>query len=195
MVYHYLGFLDNTNVFYVYGYTNNNKYISYYYHFQKNKNYCLWYWRNEKKSFIFSCKKKEYEFINIDELEKIENFVKENKISYVILAKLHLSEEEINTILKIRMNGVEVKSYFDYMQEETYKIDVELINNEWLLYGYGFKILHSPIQNRIKRMFDIAMAIAIGVMTLPVMLIAAIIVKLESPGQLFIAKLESENIT
>ena len=60
-------------------------------------------------------------------------------------------------ILKIRMNGVEVKSYFDYMQEETYKIDVELISNEWLLYGYGFKILHSPVQNRIKRIFDIHM--------------------------------------
>lgn len=142
------------------------------------------YGTGEMKRRVLSSlvRKKEYEFINIDELEKIENFVKENKISYVILAKLHLSEEEINTILKIRMNGVEVKSYFDYMQEETYKIDVELINNEWLLYGYGFKILHSPIQNRIKRMFDIAMAIAIGVMTLPVMLIAAIIVKLESPG-------------
>ena len=97
-------------------------------------------------------------------------------------AKLHLSEEEINTILKIRMNGVEVKSYFDYMQEETYKIDVELINNEWLLYGYGFKILHSPIHNRIKRIFDISMAVVIGILTSPIMLIAALIVKLESPG-------------
>ena len=142
------------------------------------------YGSGEMKRRVLSSliRKKEYEFVNIDDLHKIETFVKENKISYVILAKLHLSEEEINTILKIRMNGVEVKSYFDYMQEETYKIDVELINNEWLLYGYGFKILHSPIHNRIKRIFDISMAVVIGILTSPIMLIAALIVKLESPG-------------
>ena len=142
------------------------------------------YGSGEMKRRVLSSliRKKEYEFINIDDLHKIETFVKENRISYVILAKLHLSEEEINTILKIRMNGVEVKSYFDYMQEETYKIDVELINNEWLLYGYGFKILHSPIHNRIKRIFDISMAVVIGILTSPIMLIAALIVKLESPG-------------
>ncbi len=68
------------------------------------------------------------------------------------------------------------------MQEETYKIDVELISNEWLLYGYGFKILHSPVQNRIKRIFDISMAVVIGILTSPIMVIAAIIVRLESPG-------------
>ena len=142
------------------------------------------YGSGEMKRRVLSSliRKKEYEFVNIDDLHKIETFVKENRISYVILAKLHLSEEEINTILKIRMNGVEVKSYFDYMQEETYKIDVELINNEWLLYGYGFKILHSPIHNRIKRIFDISMAVVIGILTSPIMLIAALIVKLESPG-------------
>ena len=142
------------------------------------------YGSGEMKRRVLSSliRKKEYEFINIDDLHKIETFVKENRISYVILAKLHLSEEEINTILKIRMNGVEVKSYFDYMQEETYKIDVELINNEWLLYGYGFKILHSPIHNRIKRIFGISMAVVIGILTSPIMLIAALIVKLESPG-------------
>lgn len=142
------------------------------------------YGSGEMKRRVLSSlvRKKEYEFVNIDGLENIEQFVKENRISYMILAKLHLSEEEIDRILKIRMNGVEVKSYFDYMQEQTYKIDVELINNEWLLYGYGFKILHSPIQNRIKRIFDIAMAVVIGIMTAPIMLISAIIVRLESPG-------------
>lgn len=142
------------------------------------------YGSGEMKRRVLSSlvRKKEYEFVNIDDLENIEQFVRENRISYMILAKLHLSEEEIDRILKIRMNGVEVKSYFDYMQEQTYKIDVELINNEWLLYGYGFKILHSPIQNRIKRIFDIAMAVVIGIMTAPIMLISAIIVRLESPG-------------
>ena len=142
------------------------------------------YGSGEMKRRVLSSliRKKEYEFINTDDLENIEQFVKENRISYIILAKIHLTEKEVDKILHMRMNGIEVKSYFDYMQEETYKIDVELINNEWLLYGYGFKILHSPIHNRIKRIFDISMAVVIGILASPFMVIAAIIVRLESPG-------------
>ena len=38
------------------------------------------------------------------------------------------------------------------------------------------------MQNRIKRIFDISMAVVIGILTSPIMVIAAIIVRFESPG-------------
>ena len=78
----------------------------------------------------------------------------------------------------MELSGIEVKSYFDYMIENEGKIEVEFISEEWLLQAYGFKILRSQIQNNIKRLFDIIMAIIIGIITLHVMLVAAIIVRL-----------------
>lgn len=114
--------------------------------------------------------------------EDFPKFVKENKISLIILCREKLASSEIREILAMKLRGVEVKSYFDYMIENEGKIEVEFITEEWLLQAYGFKILRSQIQNNIKRVFDIVMAIIIGLMTLPVMAVAALIVRLESPG-------------
>ena len=37
-------------------------------------------------------------------------------------------------------------------------------------------------KNRVKKVFDLGMAVAIGLVTLPIMAVAAVIVRLESPG-------------
>lgn len=125
----------------------------------------------------------DYKYIEfLGDKGEFSNFVKENDISLIILCREKLAISEIREILSIKLGGVEVKSYFDYMIENEGKIEVEFINEEWLLQAYGFKILRSQIQNNIKRLFDIIMAMIIGIITLPLMGIAALIVRLESPG-------------
>lgn len=125
----------------------------------------------------------DYKYIDFNGNDKeFSKFVKENDISLIILCKEKLESNEIREFLDMKLSGVEVKSYFDYMIENEGKIEVEFITEEWLLQAYGFKILRSQIQNNIKRLFDIIMAIIIGVIALPVMAIAAIIVHFESPG-------------
>ncbi len=125
----------------------------------------------------------DYKYIDFQgEKDEFPQFVKENDISLIILCREKLAISEIRKILAMKLEGIEVKSYFDYMIENEGKIEVEFITEEWLLQAYGFKILRSQIQNNIKRLFDITMAIIIGVMTLPIMLISALIVRLESPG-------------
>ncbi|WP_297599214.1 sugar transferase [uncultured Cetobacterium sp.] len=116
---------------------------------------------------------------NIDDLEQ---FVKKNQIKLLLLGKLKLEDKEIDKILKIKLRDTNVMGYLDYMLEIEKKIEVSYINEEWLLNAYGFEILRSKIQNKIKRVFDIGMSIIIGTLTLPIMVIAAIVVKLESPG-------------
>lgn len=104
------------------------------------------------------------------------------KIELLIIAKLKPSHDEIREILQMKLSGVQVKGYLEYMLEYEKKIEVSYIDEEWLLNAYGFDILRSRLQNKIKRVFDLAMAITIGILTLPIMLISAVIVKFESPG-------------
>lgn len=124
-----------------------------------------------------------YRYIEFNgELDDLEKFVKEKDIKLLILGKLKLTDKEIEKILKIKLRDTEVMGYLDYMLEVEQKIEVSYINEEWLLNTYGFEILKSKVQNKIKRIFDIGMSIVIGVLTAPIMFIAAIIVKFESPG-------------
>lgn len=116
------------------------------------------------------------------ELKDLKEFVKNNNIKLLLLGKIKLEEKEIDRILKIKLRGTEVMGYLDYMLDVEKKIEVSYINEEWLLNAYGFQILRSKVQNKIKRVFDIGMSITIGILTFPIMIIAMIIVRLESPG-------------
>ena len=137
-----------------------------------------------KKNLEKSLEKLEgYKYINFKEnIDELEEFVELNNIKLLLLGKIKLEEKEIEKILKIKLRNTHVMSYLDYMLEIEKKVEVSYINEEWLLNAYGFEILRSKFQNKVKRVFDIGMSIVIGTLTFPVMIIAAIIVRLESPG-------------
>ncbi|MGL4989271.1 MAG: sugar transferase, partial [Cetobacterium sp.] len=124
-----------------------------------------------------------YEYIPFfDEIDDLEKFVEKNEIKLLLLAKIKLNEKEIEKILKIKLKNTHVMGYLDYMLDIEKKIEVSQISEEWLLDAYGFEILRSKFQNKLKRIFDIGMSILILLLTFPIMIIAAIIVKIESPG-------------
>lgn len=124
-----------------------------------------------------------YKYLEYDKnIDDLEEYVENKKIKLLLLGKLKLEEKEIESILKIKLRGTEVKGYLDYMLDIEKKIEVSYVSEEWLLNAYGFQILRSKVQNKIKRIFDILMSIIIGILTFPIMVIAVIIVRIESPG-------------
>ncbi|MGL4687844.1 MAG: exopolysaccharide biosynthesis polyprenyl glycosylphosphotransferase [Fusobacteriaceae bacterium] len=130
-----------------------------------------------------------YKYIKYNEnLENQEKFMKENKISLVILGQINFTKEEIKQLFNIRISGVEVKNYYDYMQEVEGKIDVESISEDWILNAYGFRLLYSNFEIQIKRVFDIMLSVIIGILTLPIMIFACIIVGLESKGPIIFSQ-------
>ncbi|MGL6064074.1 MAG: exopolysaccharide biosynthesis polyprenyl glycosylphosphotransferase [Fusobacteriaceae bacterium] len=130
-----------------------------------------------------------YKYIKYNEnLENQEKFMKENKISLVILGQINFTKEEIKKLFNIRISGVEVKNYYDYMQEVEGKIDVESISEDWILNAYGFRLLYSNFEIQIKRVFDVVLAVIIGTLTLPIMILAYIIVGLESKGPIIFSQ-------
>ena len=71
----------------------------------------------------------EYKYIDeTDRRGSLTEFIKENSIRILVITKLKLTKEEIREILNLKLSGVEVKSYSDYMLENEAKIDVEFID-------------------------------------------------------------------
>ncbi|WP_407535851.1 hypothetical protein QCB49_09280 [Cetobacterium somerae] len=93
-----------------------------------------------------------YSYIDFnDNIDQLESFVKTNNIRLLLLGKIKLEEKEIEKILKIKLRNTHVMGYLDYMLEIEKKVEVSYINEEWLLNAYGFEILRSKFQNKVKR--------------------------------------------
>ena len=107
----------------------------------------------------------------------------ENNIQEDIIRSLDYNYVGYISNNKSRATEYLIGSY-EQMEEIIYqkKIDINKINEEWLLQSNGFDILNNEVQRNIKRGMDLMLALILMVILSPLALIVSIIIKLESKG-------------
>jgi sugar transferase (PEP-CTERM system associated) len=86
-------------------------------------------------------------------------------------------------LLDCKLHGVRVSDVATYFEQNLGQIRIESASAGWLIFGEGFN--QGFLRTLIKRVFDIVSALILLVLTLPLMLVTALLVKLESPGPVF----------
>ena len=81
-------------------------------------------------------------------------------------------------LLECRLNGVSVIDLAGFHEREHGQVPVESLKSSWLVYGQGFA--QDPLTSAVKRGFDIGCALVLLALALPVMLLAAAAIALES---------------
>ena len=124
----------------------------------------------------------EYLIGRYDDMEKI---IQEKEIDVLVIVKDIKSEsfkKYLKRIFDLKINGMKVLSYDEFNENIQRKIDVDKIDEEWLLESNGFDILSNESQRNIKRGLDLIIAIILMILTFPIWIITALIIKIESPG-------------
>ncbi len=125
------------------------------------------------------------EAIDRDAIYNLSDFVVKMGASEVVLAL----EERRNAIplgdlLRIKTTGVHVNDISSFLERETGRVDLDSVNPSWLIFSDGFSS-GRRVSTIAKRLFDIlASSILLGISG-PIILLFAIIVKLESKGPAF----------
>ena len=87
-------------------------------------------------------------------------------------------------LLRVKTTGVQVYELSTFLERETGRIDLGSVNPSWLIFSDGFAG-GRLISGTVKRAFDIVASLLLLIVTLPLVLIAAVAVKLESAGPAF----------
>ena len=87
-------------------------------------------------------------------------------------------------LLRVKTTGVQVCELSSFLERETGRIDLASVNPSWLIFSDGFAS-GRMISSVVKRAFDIVASLLLLILTLPLVLLAAIAVKLESRGPAF----------
>jgi sugar transferase (PEP-CTERM system associated) len=90
----------------------------------------------------------------------------------------------LKDLLRVKTTGVQVSEISSFLERETGRIDLGSVNPSWLIFSDGFA--SGRMMSSVgKRAFDIAASLLLLVLTLPVILLTAIAIKLESRGPAF----------
>ncbi len=86
----------------------------------------------------------------------------------------------VSQLLHCKIEGINVVDYLTFWERENSRIDIEALQPSWLIFSDGFR--QGAINAFMKRAFDIVTALGLLIFALPVMAVAAVIVRYESPG-------------
>ena len=86
--------------------------------------------------------------------------------------------------MRIKTTGVHVNEFSTFLERETGRVDLDTVNPSWLIFSDGFSS-GQMVSSAIKRLFDIAASVTLLIGTAPLVLIFALLVKLDSRGPAF----------
>lgn len=162
----------------------------------KNKNVVIFGSGEELEELIEKVKKYEgYSYLGfIDDSEKslgskrnVYNIAKENNSELIIL--LNEPEQDlVSNILRLKIKGIEILTFLEFVEMIEGKIDLRKLSERWVLRSDGFNILNNSYSQRIKRMWDIIGTFIIGILALPLIIVATIIVKITSKGPIIFSQ-------
>jgi sugar transferase (PEP-CTERM system associated) len=90
----------------------------------------------------------------------------------------------LRDLLRVKTTGVQVCEISTFLERETGRVDLQSVNPSWLIFSDGFSS-GRLFSGMFKRAFDVAVSLLLLVFALPVILLTALAIKLESPGPAF----------
>ena len=125
------------------------------------------------------------EAIDRNAIHDLAHFASKLDVGEVVLA---LEERRnalpLKDLLRIKTAGVHVNDFSSFLERETGRVDLDTLNPSWLIFSDGFSSGRA-ISSVAKRLFDIAASSVLLVLTLPVIVLFAALVKLDSKGPAF----------
>ena len=83
-------------------------------------------------------------------------------------------------LLDCKLSGIRVTDIATYFEQTAGQIRLDAVSAGWLIFGDGFN--QGFLRTTVKRLFDIVCALVLLMLASPVMLVTALVIRLESPG-------------
>jgi len=128
-----------------------------------------------------------FEYNGIPLVQSLADLGEEPRLAHIERIVVALDDRRgtmpIADLLRFKIQGKIIEDSITFYEAITGKILVEKVNPAWLIFSEGFDC--SRMTYLIKRLLDLVLAASGLVVSLPVSLATALLIKLESPGPVF----------
>jgi len=128
-------------------------------------------------------------------VDKLENFAQWSQQSWsgVLIDDTveQLSDELVRELMKMRLRGVYIYNWAEFYEKFGQKIPPVCIKDDWFVFTSGFSLLHNRINTKLKQLIDLVGAGFLLIVTLPIALLTAIAIKLDSGGPIFYSQIRT----
>lgn len=110
-------------------------------------------------------------------------FCKDNRITEVIVAQQQRRKSDggefpMDQLIQCKLNGVEIINAVSFYERELNQVKLDILQPSWIVFSDGFRM--SKSRDFIKRVFDLLISIILAIVLLPLVLLAALLVYIET---------------
>jgi sugar transferase (PEP-CTERM system associated) len=123
------------------------------------------------------------ESVDVPELEKLPTNVdlltlcEKHRVDEIVVAMDDRRRSfPMDQLLECRLAGVEILELVTFLERETGKVRLDLLNPSWMIFSEGFG--RGRIHNTLERAFDIIASLVLLVVAAPVMVLTALAIKI-----------------
>jgi sugar transferase (PEP-CTERM system associated) len=127
-----------------------------------------------------------HHFVNgdriLDTQESLPELAARLQISEIILAVRDRRSGglPVPDLLTCKLRGIRVLELSSFFERENGHLQLDSMNASWMILAEGFH--QGMLRDTIKRLFDLVVSAAMLAVSLPIMVLTALLIKLESPG-------------
>jgi exopolysaccharide biosynthesis polyprenyl glycosylphosphotransferase len=106
----------------------------------------------------------------------------------ILGTKLNLSDLETLSLMKLRLKNIPFYHMCDMWESLWSKLPPSLLDGRWFVSSSRFQNINTLI---IKRLIDVLISIFLLILLFPLMLLVAVVIKLDSPGKIIYSQLRT----
>ena len=125
-----------------------------------------------------------FDFLSSESFNSLLTKIEETNYMGIILGDNILENDNVllKDLMKLRFEGMHILNMRDFFERVWLKIPLFSLRDHWFVMENGFVLLHNPIGLKAKRIFDIIVSLILIILTFPIMVLVAILVKVTSKG-------------
>lgn len=114
------------------------------------------------------------------DLSQLLSYVEQQHIDeLVVAADQRRGALPMEELYRCRLAGIHITDIATFIETECGKIPLGLLNPSWIIYSHGYKSTDLLVR-AVKRLFDVIISLIMVMLTLPIMIITALLIMLES---------------
>jgi sugar transferase (PEP-CTERM system associated) len=104
-------------------------------------------------------------------------FCNDNNVDEIVVAMDDRRRSfPMDQLLECRLEGVEIVDLISFLERETGKVRLDVLNPSWMIFSEGFR--QGRIHSSLERIFDVAVSLVLLALAAPIMLFTVIAIKL-----------------
>jgi sugar transferase (PEP-CTERM system associated) len=121
--------------------------------------------------------------IQLEQPKALLDLAQQRNINEVVLASHERRGMPVDALMACKLDGLIVTNFSDFWERQAGQIDLDSLSPGGVIFSTGFRISWPGAV--LKRLFDILVGTLLLIITFPICVVTAIVIKLDSPGPIF----------